>query len=1061
MMMDRKHMIKYIAMLLAAVLVFETGVSPVYASETAQAEPVLEENIVVTEETEAPAEPAPEENVIVTEEIETQETEKENAAVAEETKASAETETDLGVQPAQAFDEEAAKNLEAELSQNGNVVTQYVNEEDQKLKTIVWAKGVTPPEMTDFIKEEDSGSGGTNYITYKALYQPNKGWYDVNKTIGRVEDENLCFAVAASNTLHWWLEQNATYIDRYLTQYPDDAKKQDLKTLRNSFIDQQNSEIYKRFIKQFSKRKEGYWPDILVDQFINGYAPKENGGTNHSETDRDNLLQKGPVQQGGFFYDIFGTTLVTDRSYCGSFQSFSNDLKKYFVEGNLVLLTYDMKAYSHVVTLWGVEYDDNGQISAVYLTDSDDETSQYAMVRYMVKNRNGQPILSTDVNGTSGSRIDSIKIVSLGQEIWEKRLETDPNAPKIPLALEWGTTEFTYNGRTQIPFARATNIEAYDDAVLFVEGAQKDAGTYSAKVILKGASAGRYELSTDAEKQFVIQKARARAKLTSKLNQQNRTVDFKISVTGVNGEKPTGTITIKSGNEVIKEQIPLINGEASYTWSNLPLGNRSIVAEFYPAADNVGKNYQNATSNSVFINLPKKEQSKLEITPVGDKRFGDADFILATTGGSGKGEVTYSCSANDVLSIRGNTATIIGAGTTTIIAVKAGDDEYDSISTSQTITVAKADAFTVTYPTAGVLVYGQKLSESPLAGGSTEYGSFVWENGEQVPSVSNSGYTMRFVPSSQTLKNYEKIIGEVKTVTVPVNRANATVALTTQTEGDGGVAKVVLSASVGKSLQGDFATGMVTFLASSDGGTYAEIGAAFVVNGTAVFAWEGMPQQSYQIQARYGGDQNYNADYSEQVRVDVGGVMPDKPEKLNGWHMENGERYWYDHGIMARDKEVYDPGTDAWYWFDEDGTMATDKDVFIPTNEARTEGKWVRYNSNGGMVKGEDLRYGGWYWFDPVTGEMIKGFVFIPEEGSAGKWVYYDEIDGQMHHGESCINGGWYYFDEWTGKMTHGEYYRNDSWYYYDQITGIMAHGWVTLPDGTRAYYDEVTGVRK
>ena len=192
----------------------------------------------------------------------------------------------------------------------------------------------------------------------------------------------------------------------------------------------------------------------------------------------------------------------------------------------------------------------------------------------------------------------------------------------------------------------------------------------------------------------------------------------------------------------------------------------------------------------------------MRINPVGDKRFGDADFILATTGGSGKGEVTYSCSANDVLSIRGNTATIIGAGTTTIIAVKAGDDEYDSISTSQTITVAKADAFTVTYPTAGVLVYGQKLSESSLAGGSTEYGSFVWENGEQVPSVSNSGYTMRFVPSSQTLKNYEKIIGEVKTVTVPVNRANATVALTTQTEGDGGVAKVVLSASVGKSPAG-------------------------------------------------------------------------------------------------------------------------------------------------------------------------------------------------------------------------------------------------------------------
>ena len=78
-MMDAKHTLKYSAVLLAAVLVFEMGVSPVYASETAQTEPVQEETMIVTEETEAPA---------------------------------------------QAFDEEAAKNLEDELSKNGNAVTQ-------------------------------------------------------------------------------------------------------------------------------------------------------------------------------------------------------------------------------------------------------------------------------------------------------------------------------------------------------------------------------------------------------------------------------------------------------------------------------------------------------------------------------------------------------------------------------------------------------------------------------------------------------------------------------------------------------------------------------------------------------------------------------------------------------------------------------------------------------------------------------------------------------------------------------------------------------------------------
>lgn len=192
------------------------------------------------------------------------------------------------------------------------------------------------------------------------------------------------------------------------------------------------------------------------------------------------------------------------------------------------------------------------------------------------------------------------------------------------------------------------------------------------------------------------------------------------------------------------------------------------------------------------------------------------------------------------------------------------------------------------------------------------------------------------------------------------------------------------------------------------------------------------------------------------------GTSQNPTEVKNGWYYENGKRYWYDNGVMARDKEVYDPDSDAWYWFDADGTMAADKDVYIPTSSDRSTGKWVRYDRNGGMVKGEDYRYGGWYWFDPITGEMQKGFVYIPVAGdSEGKWVYYDEINGQMHHGESCINGNWYYFDDFTGKMVHGEYQRNGNWYYYDSITGIMAHGWTTLPDGRSAYYDEVTGIRR
>lgn len=1027
MMFHKKRTVKCIAMLLAAGLVFETGAPSIYAS----------------------------------------------------------VETNIGLGDAQAAfaseEEQAAKKLQEEFSKNGNAVTQYVNDEDRKLKTTVWAKGITPPQMSEFQKDR-TNVGQDQYIKYQLPYQPNKGWYDVNKTINRVQDAKLCYAAAASNSLHWWLEQNGTYIDQYLAKYPDDAKKQDLKTLRNSFASPSDSAIYKRYISRFASRPDGFWSDILVDEFVNGYVPNQNGATNHSEAVRDNLAQNGPSKNGGFFYDIFGTTLLTNRMSSGSFQTFGNDLKSHLMNGKLVLVDYGSGAISHVVTIWGAEYDTNGQISAVYLTDSDDETSSYAMVRYMVKNVNGKPILSTNINGSHGSSIGYMQTISLGQDIWEKRLNTDSTAQKIPLALDWSSTELIYNGSPRIPSVTATNIEQGDDVIVLVQGEQTNAGTYTAQVVLKGASAGKYELPDGGQKSFVIQKVRPRVQLTSQLNREAKSVDFWISLTGTNNEKPTGTITLKSGQEVIKDNIPVENGQASYTWTNLPLGNRRVTAEFVPSVDGVGKNYQKGTSKAVSINLPKKQQSELRITPIGNKKFGDPEFTLETTGGTGNGEVTYSCSANDVLSISGNRATITGAGTATITAVKAGDDQYDSISTDYTITVAKAEAPTIVYPKASALVYGQKLSESLLSGGSTEYGSFIWDNSEQVPAISNGGYAVRFLPNNDTLRNYETITQDTSTVAVAVSRANPSVTLNAQVVDSNGQKKVILTASVQKALYGDNATGTVSFMAATgDQGAYTQIASAVpVVDGTATYTWMDMPQQVYRIQAHYSGNQNYNAASGGEIRVGIevepqlndqaesndqvqsnGQTQPNHQVAVNGWYAENGERYWYDHGVMARDKEVYDPKTDAWYWFDQDGTMATDKDAFIPTNEERTTGKWVRYDSEGGMIKGEDFRYGGWYWFEPITGEMIKGFVFIPEEGTEGKWVYYDEINGQMHHGESCIDGNWYYFDEWTGEMAHGECYRNNEWYYYDEVTGIMAHGWVTLPDGTRAYYDEITGARR
>lgn len=401
--------------------------------------------------------------------------------------------------------------LKGELSKNGNIVTEYENDEDKKIKTVLWAKGVKPPKMggkdSQFKKQITYDSNGNvSYIDYIAPYVAGNGWYDVNKSKGFVQsDMNLCFAAAASNSLHWWLDQNSDYIDKYIKNNPDDIQIQKLSDLRESFENQQKSGIYDIFLRQFANKQDGYYPDILQDQFINGYYPKPNGGTNDSPTDRDKLKNNGPDKNGGFFYNVFGTDRLTDRRYYDNgFDAISKELKELFLNGDNVLMTFSVGRKSHVVTLWGVEFDQNGTISAVYYSDSDDEANQ-GMMRYRVVNSGGKAVVTTQVDGKSNSVIQCLQILSSGKSQWQKYFGEE----KKTLDILWKNTELVYNGKVQAPTVVATNIEAGDDITLSVEGGNSNAGQYTATVVLSGPSADKYKLPKNSKHIFVINKAPA------------------------------------------------------------------------------------------------------------------------------------------------------------------------------------------------------------------------------------------------------------------------------------------------------------------------------------------------------------------------------------------------------------------------------------------------------------------------------------------------------------------------------------------------------------------------
>ena len=279
----------------------------------------------------------------------------------------------------------------------------------------------------------------------------------------------------------------------------------------------------------------------------------------------------------------------------------------------------------------------------------------------------------------------------------------------------------------------------------------------------------------------------------------------------------------------------------------------------------------NKAKGKVTVSIAKVNQAALNITNVTGKKYGDADFTFTTTGGSGTGEITYIVPAgNGVLSINGNTAKIVGAGKVTVKAIKAGDKNYNETSAKLDIIIAKAAAPVLTFPTAGNLTYGQKLSESTLTGGSTEYGSFTWKDGNIIPAVTNTGYEMVFTPNEKTKANYEEIpeASMKKKVIVTVAKANPTVNLTANVMGNAGNKAVMFTMEIEGANGAVKPTGNVKF-SYKNGGTFTELATVALADGKASYKWENVADNEYEIKAEYVGDGNYNAIPSAVKKIDT------------------------------------------------------------------------------------------------------------------------------------------------------------------------------------------------
>ncbi|HEL2418737.1 TPA: IdeS/Mac family cysteine endopeptidase [Streptococcus suis] len=359
--------------------------------------------------------------------------------------------------------------------------TSYKTESGEQ-RQIVWAHGITPPAMEQsggFVKEKYG-----DYLNYTAPFEAGKGYYDTNKSLdASFIDLNLCFAAVSSNMVHWWLEQNSSYVERYLKEknstvnVGENYAITDLRRYIDSFQDQQNSRVFDMFKTYYGYRTNGFVSDALVDLFINGYKPKVQGGVNLEDS------QLVPDSRGGFFYDVFKEKKLTNRIFSGSYERFGEDVRTVLESKGLLGLTYRTLGYAtHIVTVWGAEYDNQGKIRAVYITDSDDQQEQIGLKRMgITRDASGNPRLNNHVkNNSAGALLDYVHTIRLGQDLWEEYFNPLAKAKEIAsqtLVDAKKALVLSIQGQSELSeSARITYLEKldrlYDQGVLAIQKAE-------------------------------------------------------------------------------------------------------------------------------------------------------------------------------------------------------------------------------------------------------------------------------------------------------------------------------------------------------------------------------------------------------------------------------------------------------------------------------------------------------------------------------------------------------------------------------------------------------------
>jgi len=252
-------------------------------------------------------------------------------------------------------------------------------------------------------------------------------------------------------------------------------------------------------------------------------------------------------------------------------------------------------------------------------------------------------------------------------------------------------------------------------------------------------------------------------------------VTLTANVTGLSYTEPQGQIVFfDGGTEIGRSSLTRVSEKSENATSEIVWLSRGGTHAFtaqYIQNETADSYYTTGVGQIADYTVARTEQAMLFVSGIpGTVTYGDHPFSLSVIGGSGTGGLSYEVTSGGAVSISpSGSVTVLKAGTAEITVTRAGDADYLPVSAVVPITVNKAVPPPVIFPSAGAIIYEQKLSDSPLTGGSGN-GSFAWEDSDIVPLVQNSGYTVVFTPADTDNYDYTGITLS-QTVNITVNKA--------------------------------------------------------------------------------------------------------------------------------------------------------------------------------------------------------------------------------------------------------------------------------------------------